>query len=154
MAGEGVQLRIDGMTSAGCAIGIERALLDFPGVLSAKVNWQTEIGVMSIVTGKVLPEDLIKAKVQEQYTLRLETRPPGRPDERLLPRPWDPKEPRRAEWRRASGNNRGRVGGVGRNHAGRGLWQATPLSMTACPSPGQGGLRALEGSDPHSRGAS
>jgi len=77
-AGEVVQLRIDGMTCAGCAIGIERALLDIPGVLSAKVNWQTGIGAVSIVTGKVLPEDLIKAKVQDQYTLRLENPSAGK----------------------------------------------------------------------------
>ncbi|OJU98649.1 MAG: hypothetical protein BGO12_19900 [Verrucomicrobia bacterium 61-8] len=80
VAGKVVQLRINGMTCAGCAIGIEHALLDIQGVLSAKVNWLTGIGTVTIDPGKVHPEDIVNAKIQGQYTLRLENSSAGKQD--------------------------------------------------------------------------
>ena len=66
-----VSLRIDGMTCAACAVGVESAFLEMPGVSSAKVNWKTGDAIVRIDPEKVRPDDLLKAKVEPQYTVHL-----------------------------------------------------------------------------------
>lgn len=62
-------LEIQGMTCAGCAIGVKEALLDVPGVLSAKVDWQASIAEISYDSDTTNVSHLLKAKVEEQYAL-------------------------------------------------------------------------------------
>lgn len=69
--GAQVNLHIDGMTCAGCAIGVESAFLKLPGVNSAKVDWKTGDAVVRIDPHKTRPEKLLKAKVEPQYTVKL-----------------------------------------------------------------------------------
>ena len=69
--GQAVSLQVDGMTCAGCAVGVESALLDVPGVLSAKADWKTGNTAVEIDPATAKPADLLKAKVESQYTLRL-----------------------------------------------------------------------------------
>lgn len=65
-----LDLEIEGMTCAGCAVGVEQALLDVPGVMSAKVNWETGFGTVEYDRNVVSPEQILSAKVQEQYILK------------------------------------------------------------------------------------
>ena len=69
--GQTVSLQVDGMTCAGCAVGVESAFLDVPGVLSAKADWQTGTALVEIDPSVVKPTDLLEAKVEDHYTLKL-----------------------------------------------------------------------------------
>lgn len=69
--GQEVQLKVDGMTCAGCAVGVESALLEIPGVSSAKVDWKSGDATVRIDPKKIQPDDLLKAKVESQYTVHL-----------------------------------------------------------------------------------
>lgn len=71
MQGKKVSLHVDGMTCAGCAVGVETALWEVPGVLSAKVDWKTGDAVVEIDPAVASPDDLLKAKVEAQYSLKL-----------------------------------------------------------------------------------
>lgn len=53
-----IPITIDGMTCAGCAAGVERALLSVTGVTSANVNFATE---KAVVTGIAPVEELVTA---------------------------------------------------------------------------------------------
>jgi len=64
-------LTVEGMTCAACAIGVEQALRDMPGVKSAKVNWRTGEASVTYDAARTTPEALLKAKVETQYTLKL-----------------------------------------------------------------------------------
>lgn len=66
-----LELEIEGMTCAGCAVGVEQALLEIPGVLSAKVDWETGLGMIEYDRNVVRIEEILKAKVQEQYVIRI-----------------------------------------------------------------------------------
>lgn len=66
-----VSLRIEGMTCAGCAVGVEAAFLEVPGVSSAKVDWKTEKAIVRIDPEKARAEDLLNADVEDQYTVHL-----------------------------------------------------------------------------------
>ena len=68
--GQEVSLHVDGMTCAGCAVGVEAALLDVPGVLSAKADWETGDAIVEIDSAVASPDDLLKAKVEAQYSLK------------------------------------------------------------------------------------
>ena len=70
-AGEEVNLHIDGMDCAACAIGIEAAFLQLPGVFSAKVDWRTGAATVRINPEKTDAAALLKAKAEPQYTLKL-----------------------------------------------------------------------------------
>lgn len=59
---QSINLAVDGMTCAGCASGVERALMAVPGVASANVNLATE---RAVVTGAAPVEDLISAVVSK-----------------------------------------------------------------------------------------
>lgn len=69
--GQDVKLKIDGMTCAGCAVGVESAFLEIPGVTSAKVDWKTGHATVRIDAEKIQPADLLKAKVEPQYNFQL-----------------------------------------------------------------------------------
>ena len=69
--GQDVKLKIDGMTCAGCAVGMESAFLEIPGVSTAKVDWKTGHATVRIDAEKIQPADLFKAKVEPQYTVQL-----------------------------------------------------------------------------------
>lgn len=69
--GQMVALKIDGMTCAGCAVGVEAAFLELPGVSSAKVDWKTGDASVHINPEKIQPDELQKAKVESQYTIHL-----------------------------------------------------------------------------------
>lgn len=69
--GTEVKLHIEGMTCAGCAIGVESAFLKLPGVNSAKVDWKTGDAVVRLDPDKTRPEVLLKAEVESQYTVKL-----------------------------------------------------------------------------------
>jgi copper chaperone CopZ len=69
--GQDVKLKIDGMTCAGCAVGVESAFLEISGVSSAKVDWKTGHATVRIDAEKIQPDDLLKAKVEAQYTVHL-----------------------------------------------------------------------------------
>ena len=69
--GQDVKLKIDGMTCAGCAVGVESAFLEIPGVSTAKVDWKTGHATVRIDAEKIQPDDLLKAKVETQYTVQL-----------------------------------------------------------------------------------
>lgn len=69
--GKEVKLHIDGMDCAACAIGIEAAFLQLPGVSSAKVDWRTGAATVRIDPEKTDAAALLKAKVEPQYTLKL-----------------------------------------------------------------------------------
>jgi copper chaperone CopZ len=69
--GQEVKLKIDGMTCAGCAVGVESAFLEIPGVSSAKVDWKTGEATVRIDPENAQPADLLKAKVESQYTMHL-----------------------------------------------------------------------------------
>ena len=69
---------IEGMTCAGCASGVERALRSVAGVTSANVNLATE---KAVVTGIAQPEELIAAvslKGKVAHALRSEDAPVDR----------------------------------------------------------------------------
>lgn len=57
-------LRIGGMTCAGCATSVERALANVPGVASARVNFATETAT---VEGEAAPEALRRAVAATGY---------------------------------------------------------------------------------------
>jgi len=65
-------LSIEGMTCAGCSVGVQQALLEVPGVLSATVSFETGLGSVTYDRNQVSPEDILKAKVQDQYTLKID----------------------------------------------------------------------------------
>lgn len=69
--GEEFNLHIDGMTCAACAIGVESAFLDLPGVISAKVDWKTGDASVRIDPEKIQLSTLLTAKVEPQYTIQL-----------------------------------------------------------------------------------
>ena len=69
--GQAVSLQVDGMTCAGCAVGGEAALLDVLGVLSAKADWQTGTALVEIDPSAAKPIDLLEAKVEDHYLLKL-----------------------------------------------------------------------------------
>lgn len=71
VTGEEVKLHIDGMDCAACAIGVEAAFLQLPGVVSAKVNWKTGAATVRIDPEKTQPSALLTAKVEPQYTILL-----------------------------------------------------------------------------------
>ena len=62
---------IEGMTCAGCASGVERALLAVPGVQSANVNLATE---RATVTGDASINDLIVAVASKGKRARVLTK--------------------------------------------------------------------------------
>lgn len=64
-------VRVDGMTCAGCAVGVQQALLEVPGVVTADVDWQTGFAGIQYHEQQVTPEEILQAKVQEQYTLSI-----------------------------------------------------------------------------------
>lgn len=66
-----VDLQVDGMTCAGCAVGVESALLDMPGVLAAEADWKTGNAVVEIDPTEAKPVDLLDAKVEENFNLKL-----------------------------------------------------------------------------------
>lgn len=69
--GQEVRLHVEGMTCAACAIGVETAFRELPGVSSAKVDWQTGKATVHIDPDAGGPEDLLKAKVESHYRLKL-----------------------------------------------------------------------------------
>ncbi len=69
--GEEVKLHIDGMDCAACAIGIETAFLQLPGVFAAKVDWRTGAATVRIDPEKTDANALLKAKVEPQYIVKL-----------------------------------------------------------------------------------
>jgi copper chaperone CopZ len=72
-----LRLQVEGMTCAGCAVGVEHALLDVLGVRSAKVDWQAGTAVVQYDEGRVSAEEILKAKVPSHYTLRRMADPDG-----------------------------------------------------------------------------
>ncbi len=66
-----VTLIVEGMTCAGCSVGVEAAFLEVPGVLSAKVDWKTGKATVRIDPKTAQAEDLLNADVEDQYSLRL-----------------------------------------------------------------------------------
>lgn len=70
-SGVEVKLHIDGTDCAACAIGIEAAFLQLPGVSSAKVDWRTGAATVRIDPEKTNAAALLKAKVEPQYILKL-----------------------------------------------------------------------------------
>ena len=72
-----LELRVEGMSCAGCAVGVKQALLDVPGVKEAEVDWQT--GNVSVVydPSETNIERILQAKVQDNYLLLLEDKPSG-----------------------------------------------------------------------------
>lgn len=69
--GQALRLHVDGMTCAGCSVGVESALLDVPGVLSAKADWKTGYAWVTIDPSVAKPTDLLQAEVEFHYTLSL-----------------------------------------------------------------------------------
>ncbi len=66
-----MKLHVDGTDCAACAIGIEAAFLQMPGVSSAKVDWRTGEATVRIDPKKADAAALLNAKVEPQYTLKL-----------------------------------------------------------------------------------
>lgn len=66
-----VTLRVEGMTCAACAVGVEAAFLEVPGVSSAKVDWKTGKATVRINPETAQAEDLLNVDVEDQYTVRL-----------------------------------------------------------------------------------
>tara|TARA_B100000614_G_scaffold260028_1_gene285918 strand:+ start:3215 stop:3871 length:657 start_codon:yes stop_codon:yes gene_type:complete len=64
-------LSVDGMYCAGCAVGVEQALLNVPGVVKAKVDWQTGFAEVEYDPNQTNSRKILNAKVNEQYTLRI-----------------------------------------------------------------------------------
>jgi len=64
VAGETVELSVEGMTCASCAGRVERTLMAVPGVVSAAVNLATE---RATVRGVVAPSELIAAVASAGY---------------------------------------------------------------------------------------
>ncbi len=64
-------LIVDGMTCAGCSVGVQQALLDVPGVISANVSWETGLASVTYDRNQVDPEEILKARVHDQYTLQI-----------------------------------------------------------------------------------
>lgn len=69
--GAEVKIQVEGMTCAACAIGVESAFRDLPGVFSAKVDWKTGAATVRIDPEKTDSTELLKAKVEPQYTLKI-----------------------------------------------------------------------------------
>ncbi len=65
------ELKIDGMTCAGCAVGIKEALIKTPWVLDAKVNWKTGNARVAYDQNKTSVDKILNAKTNDQYTLFL-----------------------------------------------------------------------------------
>ncbi len=64
-----VGLNIKGMTCAGCSVGVKQALLQMPGVIAAEVDWQTGKTSVQYDRNQTTVDDILHAKIQEQYTL-------------------------------------------------------------------------------------
>lgn len=72
---EQVNLQIEGMTCAGCAVGVESAFLSLPGVRSAKVDWKTGAARVFIDPTRLAPADLLQAEVEPQFRLSISETP-------------------------------------------------------------------------------
>lgn len=72
---EQVNLHIEGMTCAGCAVGVESAFLFLPGVRSAKVDWRTGEARVFIDPTRLAPVELLQAEVEPQFHLSISETP-------------------------------------------------------------------------------
>ncbi|MCH8205054.1 MAG: heavy-metal-associated domain-containing protein, partial [Candidatus Hydrogenedentes bacterium] len=83
-----IDLKIGGMTCAGCVNTVEKALRDAPGVISASVNLMTEQGTVAFDPDKASRGDLVAAVEATGYSatvLRAEMpEAPGDESERHL----------------------------------------------------------------------
>ncbi|MGJ3243557.1 MAG: mercuric transporter MerT family protein [Opitutales bacterium] len=64
-------VQVEGMTCAGCAVGVEAAFLDLPGVGDARVDWQTGEATVRYDPEIITENDLLRAPVEPPYTLQL-----------------------------------------------------------------------------------
>ena len=71
MAGQSVQLNIEGMTCASCVSRVEKALLKVPGVASATVNLATEIAEVRLDTREIDVTALLAAVDKAGYAASL-----------------------------------------------------------------------------------
>ena len=62
-------LRIGGMTCASCVAHVEKALLETPGVVAARVNLATETAAVEFIPGAVALEDLRRAVDDAGYSV-------------------------------------------------------------------------------------
>ena len=71
VAGQSVQLNIEGMTCASCVSRVEKALLKVPGVASATVNLATEIAEVRLDTREIDVAALLAAVAKAGYAASL-----------------------------------------------------------------------------------
>lgn len=64
-----LDLQVEGMTCAGCSVGVKQALLQVPGVITADVDWQSGAARIEFDRNQTDIDAILRAKVQEQYSL-------------------------------------------------------------------------------------
>ena len=62
-----VTLNVTGMTCGHCQMSVAKALKEVSGVKSAEVNLETNTAVIEYKSGKVTPEEMIKAIEKAGY---------------------------------------------------------------------------------------
>ncbi len=64
-------VKIDGMTCGGCVTGAQKALLEIPGVINAKVDLASGIGEVEYDPKLIKPSDLLIAKLPETQSIAI-----------------------------------------------------------------------------------
>ncbi len=70
-----VEIRLTGMTCAGCASTVSNVLSETPGVTFNEVKFPGDIAVVKYNSKKIYPEDIVKA-IEAKTTFTAEILPP------------------------------------------------------------------------------
>lgn len=63
-------LEIEGMTCAGCAVGVQKVLSEIPGIIAVDVNWETGIATIQYKTESISIENIKATKLPSPYILK------------------------------------------------------------------------------------
>jgi len=70
-----VEIRLTGMTCAGCASTVSNVLSETPGITFNEVKYPGDIAVIKYNSKKIKPEDIVKA-IEDKTTFTAEILPP------------------------------------------------------------------------------
>jgi len=66
---ESISMKIEGMTCAGCAVGVQKVLVDSPGIVAAKVDWKTGKANIQYQPDKTSPNEIGSIKLLPPFKI-------------------------------------------------------------------------------------